>query len=36
MENGRTERPENIGQRTVNEQPASQEDLAADLADLGL
>ena len=31
-----SERPESIGERTIEEKPASQEELAADLADLGL
>ena len=36
IENGKTERPENVGQRTIEEKPASQEEVAAGLADLGL
>ena len=33
---GPSERPESIGKRTIEEEPASQDDLASDLADLGL
>ncbi|MBR3232902.1 hypothetical protein IKF74_01280 [Candidatus Saccharibacteria bacterium] len=36
IEQERTERPESIGERTVQEQPASPDELVAQLADLGL